>query len=207
MGLPDADIASFYPVFRQNMSPNTIGSFMQKPVMVSGITEQLISEKSAMQKYDTLSQYSIAEYMGYSSSTLLKDADQMSMAVGLEIREPFFDYRLVEYMLGLPNECKMNATPKQLLADVMEPLLPKEITSRKKKGFVLPWKHWMQNELFSFCESQLIEFANREFVQKQNLFTYWKRFIKNDPNIRWIELWQFVVLNYWMNKNSIEYKA
>ncbi len=207
IGLPHADISSFYSAFRQNMSAKTIAAFMKNPVTVSGIRQELILEKKTMQKYDTLSQYSIAEYMGYSSSTLLKDADQMSMAVGLEIREPFFDYRLVEYMLALPNEYKMNTTPKQLLADVMEPLLPKEITSRKKKGFVLPWKHWMQNELFSFCETQLIEFANREFVQKQNLLTYWKRFIKNDPNISWIELWQFVVLNHWMNKNCIEYKA
>jgi len=207
IGLRDADISSFYTAFRQNTSPKTIEGFMKNPVTVSGIRGELILEKNAMQKYDTLSQYSIAEYMGYSSSTLLKDADQMSMAVGLEIREPFFDFRLVEYMLALPNIYKMYTTPKHLLADVMEPLLPKEITSRKKKGFVLPWKHWMQNELFSFCESHLYEFANREFVQKKNLLAYWDKFIKSDSNISWIELWQFVVLNHWMNKNSIEYKA
>jgi asparagine synthetase B (glutamine-hydrolysing) len=47
-------------------------------------------------KFGIFSQFSMAEYMGYTQHTLLKDADQMSMAVGLEIREPFFDHDLIQ---------------------------------------------------------------------------------------------------------------
>jgi len=45
------------------------------------------------------------------------------------------------------------------------------------------------------------------FMNKSNFINYWKKFLKKESGIQWIELWQFVVLNYWMNKNSIEYKA
>jgi asparagine synthase (glutamine-hydrolysing) len=207
MGIPKADIASFYPLFRQGLSTQRVSQLIYCPSAVLGIQNELSLEQNEIQSFDSFSQYSIAEYMGYSSSTLLKDADQMSMAVGLEIREPFFDYRLIEYILALPNEFKQHFNPKQLLADAMEPLLPKEIVNRKKKGFVLPWKNWMKNELFSFCESQIHEFSERDFVQKENLVSYWKRFAKEDPAVKWIQLWQFVVLNHWMNKNGIEYKA
>jgi hypothetical protein len=42
-----------------------------------------------------------------------------------------------------------------------------------------------------------------EFIKKDALIEYWKRFLKNDPDIRWMELWQFVVLGYWFKKNGI----
>jgi hypothetical protein len=89
------------------------------------------------------------------------------------------------------------------MVEALEPLLPNEIVIRKKQGFELPWKQWMQNELQSFCNSQINDLARMEFIKKDVLIEYWKRFLKNDPDIRWMELWQFVVLGYWFKKNGI----
>jgi len=129
------------------------------------------------------------------------------MANGLEVREPFFDIDLIEYVLSIPDEYKKGKYNKQLLLDAISPLLPDEIIKRKKRGFVLPWEKWMRNELRSFCDAQIMECADRMFMNKSNFINYWKKFLKKESGIQWIELWQFVVLNYWMNKNSIEYKA
>jgi asparagine synthase (glutamine-hydrolysing) len=129
------------------------------------------------------------------------------MANGLEVREPFFDIDLINYVLAVPDHYKSGKHPKQLLVDAISPLLPAEIINRNKKGFVLPWEKWMRSELSSFCESQIIECSDRTFIRKSQLLDYWKKFMKKEPGIHWIELWQFVVLNYWMNKNNVNYKA
>ena len=85
------------------------------------------------------SQVTAAEYLGYTQNTLLKDTDQMSMANSLEIREPFFDQELVEFLMSVPDKYKFPLYPKSLLVESLKPLLPESIVYRKKQGFVFPW--------------------------------------------------------------------
>jgi asparagine synthase (glutamine-hydrolysing) len=127
----------------------------------------------------------------------------MSMSVGLEIREPFFDHELVEYVLSLNDEVKYPHYPKQLLVETLDPLLPKEIVHRKKQGFVLPWDIWMKNELNSFCSNAINRIAEREFINETQLKGIWKRFLSGDPNVRWTEPWLFVVLSHWLDRQGV----
>jgi asparagine synthase (glutamine-hydrolysing) len=150
-----------------------------------------------------LSQVSAAEYLGYTQHTLLKDTDQMSMAVSLEVREPFFDQDLVEFVLAIPDQLKKPTYPKSLLVESLKPLLPDEIVFRKKQGFVFPWEVWLRTELKTFCEERLQRIAQRPFIQGPALMAYWKRFLAGDKDIRWGEIWLFVVLEYWLEKNAI----
>ena len=67
---------------------------------------------------------------------MLDRTDRMSMASGLEVRVPFCDYRLVQYMWNVPWEMKaLNAREKGLLRYVVKDLLPKEIVERKKSPY------------------------------------------------------------------------
>ena len=201
--ISDTSISNVYPIIRKIFSPDLIKQLVNTNVQQIGLEKMLRDELRAIEKFDLFSQYSIAEYMGYTQHTLLKDADQMSMAVGLEIREPFFDHKLIEYVLSIPDHIKYPHYPKQLMVEALEPLLPDEIVHRKKQGFVLPWEKWMRNELQSFCAAQINDLANRDFIKRDALLKYWDRFLKHDPSVRWMELWQFVVLGYWLNKNGI----
>ncbi len=201
VGNPSID--EVYPIIRQILSPSYIQKFIHPNIKSSSLQSQLKQMKFELDKFEYFSQFSIAEYMGYTQHTLLKDADQMSMAVGLEIREPFFDHDLIEYVLSLPDSIKYPLYPKQLLVEAVSPLLPDEIVHRKKQGFVLPWEHWMRNELFAFCDGQIKILSQQEFIKEDALLQYWSRFIKKDPSVRWMELWQFVVLGRWLKKNSI----
>lgn len=126
----------------------------------------------------------------------------MSMASSLEVREPFFDHDLVEFVLHVPDEQKYPAYPKKLLVESLDGLLPNEVVHRKKQGFVFPWKEWMKNELRGFCEAQLVAMSHRDFINGPQLMLYWKKFLSNDPSVRWMELWLFVVLEYWLQKND-----
>lgn len=68
--------------------------------------------------------------------TLLDRSDRMSMANGFEIRVPFCDYRLAEYMYNVPWEMKaLNGREKGLLRHVMKGILPDEIIKRKKSPY------------------------------------------------------------------------
>ena len=204
--LRDLSIASVYPALRRTLSSDEIKNLLKSTTSTSRCDSNLLANEE-LNKFGLLSQYSIAEYKGYAKNTILKDVDQMSMAFGLEIREPFFDHQLIEYVLSLPDEMKLGGSTKQLLTDALEPLLPQGIIKRTKKGFVLPWKVWMKNELKSFCESQILECAEREFINKTYLIKMWNQFLRDKNRVSWITIWQLVVLNYWMNKNGIEYKA
>ena len=68
--------------------------------------------------------------------TLLERCDRMGMANGLEIRVPFCDYRLAEYMWNVPWEMKaLNGREKGLLRYICRDFLPREIVSRKKSPY------------------------------------------------------------------------
>ena len=68
--------------------------------------------------------------------TLLDRSDRMSMYNGLELRVPFCDYRLVQYMWNVPWEIKaLDGREKGLLRHVVKDLLPNEIINRKKSPY------------------------------------------------------------------------
>jgi asparagine synthase (glutamine-hydrolysing) len=199
-------IANAYPVFRQILAPGLLNRLTS--VYASGsftsLQNELTAKAESLQKLPLLSQVSAAEYLGYTQHTLLKDADQMSMAVSLELREPFFDQDLVEFVLAIPDNLKKPVYPKSLLVESLKPLLPDEIVFRKKQGFLFPWNIWLKTELRSFCEKHLKNMSQRSFIHGRQLNEYWQRFLKGDKSIRWTEIWLFVVLEYWMEKNGIE---
>jgi asparagine synthase (glutamine-hydrolysing) len=197
-------IENVYPAFRQILSPTLIHKLTNlnsdKPTALSYLLQQA---KRNLEQLPLLSQVSAAEYLGYTQQTLLKDTDQMSMAVSLEVREPFFDHDLLEFVLAIPDNIKYPVYPKSLLVESLKPLLPDEIVHRKKQGFLFPWHVWMKRELKSFCETRIQQIAQRSFINEEGLLRYWQRFLKNDPAVRWSELWLFVVLEHWMKKNNV----
>jgi asparagine synthase (glutamine-hydrolysing) len=204
MKMASPDIENSYPIFRQITSPANLKKFTNlhddNPYTLSN---QLSSQKNALGKLPFYSQVTAAEYIGYTQQTLLKDTDQMSMAHSLEVREPFFDQDLVEFVMSVPDHLKVPVYPKSLLVESLKPMLPNEIVHRKKQGFVFPWNDWMKNELRSFCDEHIQRMAERDFIRGDRLKYAWNLFLSGDRNVRWLEIWLFVVLNYWMEKNRV----
>jgi len=207
--LLEADSCSIeraYPVFRQMITPAKLSQLIElngHSAALKDMAPQLTARKADLRKLSLLSQVSVAEYLGYTQHTLLKDTDQMSMAVALEVREPFFDHDLVEFVLCVPDAVKRPVYPKSLLVESLKPLLPDDIVHRPKQGFLFPWNTWMKNELRSFCEQHLNNMAGRSFVNGPHLLQFWKDFLAGKSDIRWGEIWLFVVLDHWMEKNGV----
>ena len=200
-------IDQVYPFFRQILTPallKSLSSLHFSEQHITSVQGNLIAKKQELGKLPLLSQVSVAEYLGYTQHTLLKDTDQMSMAVSLEVREPFFDQDLVEFIMAVPDQLKRSNYPKRLLVEALKPMLPNEIVFRKKQGFLFPWKVWLKNELHAFCDMQIENMAKRSFIHGDILRDYWKRFCNGDEKVRWTEIWLFVVLEYWLANNGME---
>jgi asparagine synthase (glutamine-hydrolysing) len=76
---------------------------------------------------------------------LLQRQDRMSMAAGLEAREPFLDHFLVEWANALPASVKIpGGRRKQLLKQIAAPWLPAAIIDRRKIGFAMPIGEWLR---------------------------------------------------------------
>jgi asparagine synthase (glutamine-hydrolysing) len=79
---------------------------------------------------------------------MLTKVDRVSMSSSLECRAPFLDHRLVEMMAGVSKSVKMPGSQrKYVLRETAGKLLPREILTGPKKGFVPPLRNWLNEEV------------------------------------------------------------
>ena len=84
--------------------------------------------------------------------------DIASMAHGLECRQPFLDYRVVELAARMPRRLKFRyGRGKRILREVFADLLPEPIRRRSKMGFGVPLDHWFRHELRDFAREVLLD--------------------------------------------------
>jgi len=198
---PKVNVSSAYPISRKVFSDSQMNGLLKQHS--NNNLNALISKIKETDKDHLLSYVSALEINTYMQNVLLRDTDQMSMAVALEVRVPFLDYKLMEFVLSVKDEFKYPATPKKLLIDSLGDLLPDEVVNRPKMGFTLPWKHWLKNELKSFCEENIKSLSKRDFVNEQAVLNLWQQFLKDDPRVSWSRVWHLIVLENWLKKNNI----
>ena len=195
-----------YPLLRQSLLDPQIFKLIRSNKLSENVISKIANEiKLNIQTNDSLlNKISLVEIMTYMQNVLLRDTDQMSMASALEVRVPFLDHELVQYILNVPDKYKMPITSKKLLIDALDGLIPNEVINRKKMGFTFPWKHWMKNELRTFCEEKINSLSERELFDSEEMKSLWNRFLKDDPRVTWSRLWHLVVLENWIQQNNIE---
>ncbi len=201
------DTEYIYQFYRQVLMDNQIGKVLnidRLPLNRSfEIAHELIGYKTKGWGLPPLSRVSVSEFSTYMSNVLLRDTDQMSMASALEVRVPFLDHELVEYVLGVPDSIKQPVTPKKLLVDAFADLIPEEIYNREKMGFVLPYEKWMRTELKSFCEMNLNHLKRLSIFNESGLNDLWQKFLKKDKKVTWSRIWPLVILGNWIEQNQI----
>ncbi len=137
---------------------------------------------------------------------MLVKADRFSMLNGLEIRCPFLDYRIVNYALNLDKKEKINRREQKIiLRKKFEHLLPKEVFTRKKKGFELPLWKWLNTELRSEIENKWL---SKAFVNAQGIFNYNEverlkaKLFSKDPGDSAARVWALIVFQNWFIQNK-----
>ena len=155
---------------------------------------------------DPINRVSYLESRCYMLNTLLRDSDFMSMSQGLEIRVPLIDHQLAKEVLALPGNWKLNSTPKKLLVDALDGSLPEEIVHRRKRGFTLPFEHWMRQELRKEVEPVLQ--AKRindgplgKMLNGSKVELVWQDFLRG--NLSWTRPWSLYLLQRWCEVYSV----
>ena len=122
-----------------------------------GTREALRRLQTDVQHLDPLSQMLYIDTRANLPDDLLMVADKTSMANSLEVRVPFLDYRLVEFIESLPPTLKLNwMTGKYLHKKALIKWLPKEVVDRKKKGFAHPIADWLRGSMKPMVEDCLL---------------------------------------------------
>src|SRR5258705_3305694 len=202
-----------YNVTRQLFSPDDICKISDSPVQtattLSRPPQELSNPQSAIRNLDSVNDISQLELQGYMANTLLRDAVSTSMAHSLEVRVPFIDAKVVSYVLSLRGEWKLKfgngKRPKQLLADALDDLLPKDFLARPKMGFTLPFEKWMQSLLRDEISSVFADEAQLGTAgfEHHGVGKGWRRVLKAPQTGGWSRPWALFVLTRWGQSNGV----
>ena len=202
------DVAHTYPLSRQMFLRADLQRMLASDVpLTNPVFRWLVAELAPGKKafgLPFLSQVSLAEMRTYMGHTLLRDADQFSMAHALEVRVPFLDHRLVAAALASPDAQKFPTSPKRLLVEALDGLLPDDVVNRPKMGFVLPWESWLRGELKEVCDAGLQSLKDRAWVQSDAIADMERSFHAGETTWSWSRVWSLAVLGGYLDRHGLE---
>jgi asparagine synthase (glutamine-hydrolysing) len=148
-----------YSFFSQDMKTQLYKGALKNSLEADpyGSREALRRLQTDVRDLDPLTQMLYIDTRANLPDDLLMVGDKTSMANSLESRVPFLDYRLVEFIEGLPPKLKLNGfTGKYLHKKAVRKWLPRKVVYRKKKGFANPIENWFRVGMKSFVDDCLL---------------------------------------------------
>lgn len=149
--------------------------------------------------------------MRWFMQTLLDRKDRMSMYCGLEVRVPFCDYRIAEYLYGVPWEYKdYQGREKGLLRYAMRSFLPEEILYRKKSPYPKTWDpRYLQimkqrmNALFNQKDAPIFSILDRNAVQKlqqeEQVWPWYGQLMRKPQTLAYL-----LQIDFWLRHYQVE---
>jgi asparagine synthase (glutamine-hydrolysing) len=140
----------------------------------------------------------LLDLVSYLPDDILAKVDRASMAIGLEVRSPLLDHRVVEFALGLPLRLKRRGNVmKWLLRRLLYKRVPRELVERPKMGFGVPLRDWFAGPLRERMDDYMHGDDLRQLgLDPQPVRVMWEEFRRgrhHRPDV----LWQMFVLVAW----------
>jgi asparagine synthase (glutamine-hydrolysing) len=167
-------LVNVYSFFSSSMKAQLFQPWVKELVSSNGLEakEALRPLQSEVRDLDPLTQILYMDTRTNLPDDLLMVGDKTSMANSLEVRVPFLDYRLVEFIETLPPNLKLKGFQgKYLHKKAVKKWLPQEVVYRKKKGFANPVGKWLRTSMRGFVRDCLLSensavnrYFNREFL-------------------------------------------
>lgn len=133
--------------------------------------------------------FNYMEMKRYLHDQLLRDADSFSMANSIELRVPYLDHGIVEYLASIPSTMKIDRVMnKPLLVNAVSEPSVAALAQEKKKGFSFPMRDWMLRHSDHLREIAL----GADCMDRKAAGSFWKAFEKG--RLHWSRAWAMVVL-------------
>jgi asparagine synthase (glutamine-hydrolysing) len=194
-----------YAVARMLFTPDQQRRILKRKhsELLNRATRPLRAAAAYARGFDDVNRISYLELRNYMLNTLLRDTDYMSMAHGLEVRVPLLDHKLLEYLFAQRASLKLRrGSPKHLLVNAVKDLLPIEIVHRPKRGFTLPFEHWLRDQLRDQLEQQFRDWDSgvlAKHIDAEAVRQIWNLFLCKLTS--WSRPWALYVLNQWCAAN------
>ena len=148
---------------------------------------------------DPVDRMRYADLMAYLPDDVLTKVDRASMAVGLEVRAPILDHRIVEWVWRLPRQLNSRARrPKHLLRCVLERYVPAALVDRPKRGFGVPLSTWLRGPLREWADSLMSAQAlgRGSLLDPRPVQALWADFLKGTDSNQYL-VWNVLMLADW----------
>jgi asparagine synthase (glutamine-hydrolysing) len=205
LGGASGDPAKLHGALRSLFTDRQIEMMVTEPALGWMRTEQApsLAAGSSGDAVNDLSRYELTHYL---RDTLLRDTDSMSMAASLEVRVPFLDHKLVEQVLSLSGQLKLEGEcNKALLFDAV-PELPRDIGRRRKVGFVLPLGPWFRGPMKTAIEDSLLGERGESagFLRASMMSAMWRAFLAGDGAVSDSRIFALASLSRWIAEHRME---
>jgi len=167
---------NMYSFFSTGMKEQLFQPWLKQLISSNGLEakQALRQLQSEVQDLDPLTQILYMDTRTSLPDDLLMVGDKTSMANSIEVRVPFLDYRLVEFIETLPPHMKLRGLEgKYLHKKAAEKWLPRETVYRTKKGFANPIDLWLKTSMRDFLSDVLLgekaavnQYFNRDFIRE-----------------------------------------
>lgn len=152
----------------------------------------------------TLNETLLTDFHLVLQGDMLQKVDSMSMANSLEVRTPFLDYTVVDFVFSLPDYYKISTQrSKRLLVDSFKHLLPTDVYNRPKHGFEVPLAQWFRGELHQTIHQNLLQ---KDFIKQQGLFNpifvehLLQKLQTNNMGDTPVHIWALIVFQNWWKR-------
>ncbi|MFH1187873.1 MAG: asparagine synthase (glutamine-hydrolyzing) [bacterium] len=108
--------------------------------------DDILAKDSYPNTDDSIGSVTIFDLTSHLPGQILTKIDRAGMMHGLEVRSPFLDTALIEFVFNLPYEYKVrNGEQKYILKDILSQYMPADFIHRRKQGFGAPVEQWLNN--------------------------------------------------------------
>lgn len=156
------------PVWMGPLEPKELAALFQSPIDPEELYSEAIEQWDACRQPDLVDKTLQFYTRLYLQDDILVKVDRASMMNSLEVRAPYLDIELVDFVRKIPSRFKFrNGQTKYLLKKALEPILPKPIVHRTKKGFGIPIGRWLRNGVAMIDPQTSSKFLNADFIRSQ----------------------------------------
>jgi asparagine synthase (glutamine-hydrolysing) len=149
---------------------------------------------------DPLQWMTFVDLAGRLRESILVKVDRASMGVGLEVRCPLLDHRVVEFAARIPTSMKWaNGQGKWLLRRVLDRYVPRALVERPKMGFGVPIGEWLRGPLRDWAEALLDarRLDEEGFLDAAAVRSIWTQHLTRRRDRRFL-LWNLLVFQSWL---------